>query len=171
MPKKLTARSLTVQKDHNKVVTSIVADGLSCPETVPLLCSELSRCCGHNFRCVEHTNKYCVLTPTESVVVKNSREMHDFLTHQLNGTVERVYIKRDVLAHHKLMLLNALENAKALTQRVKEKKGYSAIINYISLNLNGWNGICDCDNCDNPVTKQEVIENISLECSVCRSKR
>ena len=160
--------TLTVFFDHNRIVTRIVVEGAPKGD-IPFLGDELSRCCGHRVTCAEiyTATKFC-FRPCGKITISRKAETKKFLSKITGDFFGAIRIKPDVDAHKKRMLINRLKTELALAKSVVDKRKIVAIMNY--LDLEGWDGKCDNEHCNNEVTIANVIKNLSLECPACLPK-
>ena len=160
--------ALTIFFDHNRIVTKIVVEGTSENE-LPFLGDELSRCCGHRVACAKKctATKFC-FQPCGEIKISRKAKTKKFLSEVTGGFFGAIHIKPDIVAHKKRILINRLKTELALVNSVKNKMSIFAMINY--LDLEGWDGKCDNEYCDNEVTVADVIKNLSLECPTCLQK-
>lgn len=158
---------LFVLKDEKRIVTRMIAEGVQ-QDNIRDLCIELSRCCGHSVTCTKFEGSTCHLMPCGVIKIPNSTEMRDFLMKTSGDFFGAIYVKRDVLAHKKKMLINRLKTVKDLSRFIKDKQKIAEMINY--LDLEGWDCTCDNEDCTNVMSITDVIKNLSLECPACLLK-
>lgn len=159
--------TLFVLKDDKKNVTRMVVEGIQQDEILNS-CSELSRCFGLSVTCTKFENGTCYLMPRGTIKVPDGTKMRDYLIETTYDFFGAIYIKRDVLAHKKKMIISRLRTMQNLSRFVEEKQKITTMINY--LDLEGWDGICDNEGCTCAVTIENVTKNLSLECPACLLK-
>jgi len=161
---------LYILKDEQKIVTQIIAEGVE-KRHISTLCKELKRCCEHTFVCANFKDDKCYLIPAPNEIIKiaSSKIARDNILKTSDNFFGRVYIKRDVNAYKKMLLINRLCNEQKLTKSVAKKNKISSIINY--LELEGWDCTCDNENCTNAVYIKDVVKNLSLECPACLQQK
>jgi len=160
----LEVKKLSVLKDDEKVVTNIIAEGIQQAQTF-VIGNDLTRCFEREMSCAKFESNVFHFIPNEPVKIKDVKNTRRILIDVFDDFFDVIYIKRDVLAYKKQMLIRRLRVERNSTSSTELRQCLTDLINYID--QEGYAEICDNSHCTNTILIEDVIKNHSLKCPIC----